>query len=459
MSAFSEVEIKVFGSKETYATLDAQDESRVADLIRTEVLPRTDAEYYKVNVKVKRASDQTPQYLIAYLLRKDIYRAEVVKVVIDADYQLRQVTFDYDASADEADEDEGEEGEAEPESETFGGADGETYVLDFIVATPVPDIPTAKQAVEAIHSLALSLGLRSRMLLGPDASVANYKKYLAAGVAGFVNIGHGNPSCIVLSDGTLTATWFSGLANKPLRPATVYFNSCQVFNDPLKAAVMKAGARTFIGGVVNLLIGPSEKVCACFWTKVLRSPTTMQAALTTCEKELYPNEGCHGIIGDLGLFDPVFIKLTHAMWAHGHEVQIEAPERLTMVQRIGSCLHIQGKPFTGNWLHLAVPTPVIVDGARHCVGSVLMRFHTGPGTTIDAVHIYDGERLIDPHNGLGLSAKAGYATVRFDVPTHPSINWGLGVSIGVKFGDGANLPPDKLTLDLSSVGCDFVQKS
>jgi hypothetical protein len=87
-----------------------------------------------------------------------------------------------------------------------------------------------------------------------------------------------------------------------------YFNSCQVHNDPLKSAVMKAGARTFIGGIVNLLIGPSEEVCKCFWTKSLNTTINMGDALHTCEKEKYPSEGSHGITGANGPFKVPTIK-------------------------------------------------------------------------------------------------------------------------------------------------------
>ncbi len=147
-----------------------------------------------------------------------------------------------------------------------------------------------------------SLGFKSKMLLGADATVANCKQYLTCGLKGFVSVGHGNTNFIALADGTLDAAWFNNVANQALKPAVVYFNSCQVHNDPLKSAVMKAGARTFIGGIVNLLIGPSEEVCKCFWGKALKTTTPMGDALQTCEKEKYPSEGAHGITGATGPF-------------------------------------------------------------------------------------------------------------------------------------------------------------
>ncbi|TRT52779.1 MAG: hypothetical protein EWV85_15140 [Microcystis aeruginosa Ma_QC_C_20070703_M131] len=448
------IEIKVFGSRKEYASLDSQDEPRVAEVIRTRVLPQSEAEYFRVNVKVKRRRDRTPAYLVAYLLRKDIYLAEVVKVDVDSDFQVSDITYNYEDS----DEDEDEEGEDYTEEENYLKEEWDEYAFDFVAATPVPEISTAKAAVEYLHDLATKAGLKSRMLLGAEATVANYKLYLTSGLKGFVNVGHGNPNGIALADGSLNADWFQKLSGNPLKPGVIYFNSCQVHNEPLKSAVMQAGARTFIGGIVNLLIGPSEEVCKCFWNKILTSTIQMGDALHQCEKDKYPNEGAHGISGDTGPFSIVNLKLARAMWVHGHSMQIEYPDRLDLEKRMGFYIQVRGKPFTSNWFHFAIPTPVIVDGTRLLVGSVMIRFRTGPGASVYAVHVYDGETKIAAHDGLNLSPQSGFSWPRFDVPTHPPIRWGLGISIGVRFGDGANLPANKLLVEISSVGCDFAVK-
>jgi hypothetical protein len=288
---YDSVPIRVFASTENFRTYDSRDESQVVDIIRKQVLPREKAEYHSVNVKIKRKEDGSPQYMVAYLLRKDTYTADVVRINVNKNFQVRSYEDDY---IDIEDDEETKEDEEE----------GERYeTIDFIVATPVPEITTAKAAAEAIHLLATNVGLNSKLLLGVDATVANYKHYLKSGLRGFVNIGHGNPSCIVLYDGSLTASWFQSVTGLAISPAVVYFNSCQVFNNPLQPAVMHAGTRTFIGGIVNLGIGPSEQVCMCFWTKILMQNIAMGVALKDCEKAKYPTQGAHGISGDLGLFN------------------------------------------------------------------------------------------------------------------------------------------------------------
>ncbi|MGC9469837.1 MAG: hypothetical protein ACP5HS_14675 [Anaerolineae bacterium] len=287
---YQDVEITVFPGPEQFRAANVEDEARVADTIREEVLPREKRDYHSVKVMVKRKPDGSPDYLVAYMLRKDTYTADVVRVDVNENFEATEFTDDYYEEVEEEEEEELEEGARE--------APGEEYeAYDFVAATPVPEIPTAKQAAETIHELALAAGLNSKLLLGADASVANYIAYLSSGLRGFVNIGHGNTHEIVLADGRLSATHFQRIGRR-LCPAVVYFNSCQVFNNPLQPAIMAAGARTFIGGIVNLLIGPSEAVCKCFWQRVLAQGAAM-SVLADCEKANYPSVGSHGISGDL----------------------------------------------------------------------------------------------------------------------------------------------------------------
>ena len=104
------------------------------------------------------------------------------------------------------------------------------------------------------------------------------------------------PACRIL---------FAGAPKRLLWPELIYCNSCHVFNRPLQPAIMAAHARTFVGGKVNLLIGGSEEVCKCSWTRILKKPTPTGTALAACEKQNYPAVGCHVISGDLGRFKPV----------------------------------------------------------------------------------------------------------------------------------------------------------
>ena len=89
------------------------------------------------------------------------------------------------------------------------------------------------------------------------------------------------------------------------------------------------------------------------------------------------------------------MALAHAVWIHGHSMQIEHPDRVDSVRRAGFYIRIDGKPGRDNWFHFAIPTPVIVNDYRLRAGSVLIRFRTGSvDASVRAVHVYDGERPI-----------------------------------------------------------------
>ncbi|KAF5058886.1 hypothetical protein DSECCO2_342000 [anaerobic digester metagenome] len=317
MTGPKDVEIRLLPTREEYRNSDEKEEPRVADIIRTEVLPQKKEEYYRVDVQIMRKADQTPEYLVAYLLRKDIYLAEVARVDLTQDLEVKKVDFSYEPGADEEGEHTFSHDDLAPSGERAPtGLPALVKKPDFVIATPVDDIPSAKNAVNELTSFLTSAGFTCVKLLGSQATVAAYQHYLAMGLGGFINIGHGNTQGIALADGFLSSTWFRGLVDTPLRPAVVYFNSCQVHNDPLKDAVMDAGTQTFVGGIVNLGIGSSEEVCKCFWKRIANSLIGMKDGLSRCEVEKYPTTGAHGICGNLGPFgrwhnDKVLVR-THA---------------------------------------------------------------------------------------------------------------------------------------------------
>jgi hypothetical protein len=133
-------------------------------------------------------------------------------------------------------------------------------------------------------------------------------------------------------------------------------------------------------------------------------------------------------------------------------MQVEFPDRAESIWRAGFYIRVVPKPNTVNWFHFAIPTPVIVDDNSLRVGKVLIRFKAGSAVAaVTAVHVYDGEVVIAVHDKLTLSPNA-WSTASFDVPNHPEIKWGLGISIGVTTGGGAG----SRNMDFVSAGCDFL---
>ena len=145
------------------------------------------------------------------------------------------------------------------------------------------------------------------------------------------------------------------------------------------------------------------------------------------------------------------VKIAHAMWIHGHSMQIEYPDRLASQWRAGFSITVEGKPGSTNWFHFAIPTPVIVDDVRLRADSVMLRFKTG---SVDAwvrdVHVYDGEKLIAAHDKVNLSKD--HLFERFLIPDRPEALWGIGISIGVACG----VEMMDHHMEFIAAGCDFM---
>jgi hypothetical protein len=276
------------------AEYSAAERRRIREAVKNRLLLPSKEPYHKVLVAVKHRHDGAPRFLLAFLLRSDTYTAEIARIDVDAEYRVRSITL--------LGGDEGREADI-VFPEAHAASSWAARRVDMVFGTPVPEIKTAKAAVEFAYKLAHRLGYKVVKLVGKSASVANYRKYLSGHLRAFGHVGHGSAGGIALSNGFLWWNWFDGLTNIPLSPAVVYFNSCETLNPPLQPAVMKAGARTFIGAKDDMLtIGPSEDVFKCFWTTVLKEKRPMRRSLKDCEKAHFPVIGEHGLSGDSGKF-------------------------------------------------------------------------------------------------------------------------------------------------------------
>jgi subtilisin family serine protease len=143
-------------------------------------------------------------------------------------------------------------------------------------------------------------------------------------------------------------------------------------------------------------------------------------------------------------------KIAHAMWTHGNSIHVEYPDRIGIEHRAGFYTRFVGKPGTSNWFHYAIPTPVIVDNKRLKTESVMIQFRTSKDVWVTNVHVYDGVKKIASHDGLSLTGLHWFR--RFDVK-NLFVKFGVGISIGVKFGK-ANT---KHIIDFSTAGADFIE--
>jgi hypothetical protein len=144
-------------------------------------------------------------------------------------------------------------------------------------------------------------------------------------------------------------------------------------------------------------------------------------------------------------------SIAEASWVHGTAVTVEHPTQMESVRRFGFFTRLIGKPNTTNWFHFAIPTPVIVNNDRKVLGPCMLRFQTGgTNAVVRDVHIYDGEVRVAAHDGINLSGSQPFT--RFGVAHGPEVLWGVGISIGVRYGSGTAA---QRTIDLISAGCDF----
>ncbi len=273
--------------------LSEAEKKKIRDAVKNCLLIPSYEPYHAVLVDVIRRGDRAVRSIAAFMLRAYTYTADIARIDFDTRGRAKSAAFLVGDSIDEANV---------VLPKVAAKPSHSARKVDMVFGTPVPEIKSAKVAVEYAYGLARRLGYRAVKLLGNSANLVNYKKYLAGHLKAFGHVGHGYARGIVLSDGNLTYNWFGGLTMKPLSPAVAYFNSCQTFNPPLGPSVMTAGSRTFIGGNVNLLIGHSEEVFKCFWTSILEAKKPMRTSLRRCEKAHYRILNAHGFGGDSGRF-------------------------------------------------------------------------------------------------------------------------------------------------------------
>lgn len=246
-------------------------------------------EYGSVRVQIIHDEEDQPSALLVYLLSAKNYSFTIMKIAIDDRYQVLSVIPNYQAKADELSQ------SLNTRNENLVCPDKKT---EIVVATPVPDYPTAKAAINYVFDQSQAKGYKTVKLLGEEANTKAYMNYMVCPkLKGFYNVGHGSTSGILLADGVLSNTAFQTLLKDKLREhVVVLFNSCQVDNDPLKSSITEqADAQKYAGGISNLRIGPSEEASKCFWDAgFAREKLTL--AMKTCN-EKYDDKDNFGIGG------------------------------------------------------------------------------------------------------------------------------------------------------------------
>lgn len=69
----------------------AVDRKKIQRLIKDKLLLTSMEPYHKVQVEVVRGADGCPAALVATMLRANTYTADIVKVNVDADYNVKSI--------------------------------------------------------------------------------------------------------------------------------------------------------------------------------------------------------------------------------------------------------------------------------------------------------------------------------------------------------------------------------
>lgn len=146
----------------------------------------------------------------------------------------------------------------------------------------------------------------------------------------------------------------------------------------------------------------------------------------------------------------------HASWVHGNAVTVENPENLTRVGHFGWGGELHFKPGKASWLHVALPTPVIVGDVRTKVQKLFLMFKTD-ACEIRNVHIWDGPVKVQDFNGLhhdgehwnGLDARN-----TFNLSSPHTVVWGMGISFFAQASIGFDTVIDP-KLIVASAGGDY----
>jgi len=172
--------------------------------------------------------------------------------------------------------------------------------------TAYPEVVTAEDATDQVHILMQTAFGSAAKLIGPsESSKSAVLDYLRNddNLVAWNNIGHGGPSTLFQNGTQIDAADLSPSSStfKGLSGCVCLVNSCQTFNDPLKAAILTHSPRTYIAGVVNLPMVTSEGSNPNFWYKVLFQSKTISVAYTETNNESGLN-GYWGLWGYGGLF-------------------------------------------------------------------------------------------------------------------------------------------------------------
>lgn len=153
------------------------------------------------------------------------------------------------------------------------------------------------------------------------------------------------------------------------------------------------------------------------------------------------------------------MNILETVWIHGVAVKPEFNDRIEGTSYKGWGSGFQCVKGQNNWFHVALTTPVIIDGVRPKLSRLFLLFSTAHGgigeVNIRSVHLYDGKHKVRNLDNLNLSGDHSSAIdTRNTIDLTPPmiIQSGLGISIGVSVPTG---PSSSFPVNFATIGAEF----
>ncbi|MFI7448559.1 DUF6623 family protein [Nonomuraea sp. NPDC049714] len=119
----------------------------------------------------------------------------------------------------------------------------------------------------------------------------------------------------------------------------------------------------------------------------------------------------------------------YASWQHGFTAVAEKPSTSALRQGFGVTFTLPANG--GDWIHLAIPTPVIVEDRRAGLDRVLIFFNARETSALLHVHVWDGPNQILVRDNLEIKGDHSHGIDGNNVfPVgRDGIGWGCGISL------------------------------
>ena len=120
----------------------------------------------------------------------------------------------------------------------------------------------------------------------------------------------------------------------------------------------------------------------------------------------------------------------YANWNHGNAVTTQNPDNFVSIKPMGWGTDFEFIPGRESWMHIPVPTPVVVKGVRAKVQTFFLLFNSD-SAFLREVHIWDGQNRVEQFKAGGSWGKhAGGLDSQntFTLKQPHSVAWGMSIS-------------------------------